>query len=298
VTLEPCSTWGRTPPCTEAIILSGIRKVVAAIPDPNPLHAGKGFRLLRRAGIEVVTGLGASEAHEILTPFASAMLRKRPWVTLKLAQSLDGRIADFQGQSKWISGTGSRLLVQALRRRVDAIMVGAGTVLKDNPSLLPRPARGRSPFRIIVDAAGKVPVRSRVFTDEGASRTILATTKRCLGRVQAAVVAQGGQVLVLPGAGRGVSLPALMRSLKALGVLHVLCEGGGELAASLIKAGLVDEIVMFTAPVVIGGNGVAAVGGAGWALSAAPRFRIVETRMVGGDILVRAVNEESSCLQD
>ena len=298
VTLEPCSTWGRTPPCTEAIIHAGIKTVVAAIPDPNPRHAGKGFRLLRRAGIEVVTGMGASEAHEILAPFACAMIHKRPRVTLKLAQSLDGRIADSQGRSKWISGPVSRTLVQALRRRVDAVMVGAGTVIKDDPSLLPRPAKGRAPFRVIVDAAGKVPLRSRVFTDESASRTILATTKRCPARVQAAVVAKGGQVLVLPGTGRGVSLPALMRSLKALGVLHVLCEGGGELAASLIQTGLVDEIVMFTAPVIIGGNGVASVGGAGWPLPAAPRFKIVETRLVGGDILVRAVSEESSCLQD
>jgi diaminohydroxyphosphoribosylaminopyrimidine deaminase/5-amino-6-(5-phosphoribosylamino)uracil reductase len=290
VTLEPCSTFGRTPPCTEAIIRAGIRKVVAAVSDSNPRHAGKGFEILQRAGIDVITGECAGEAGALLAPFSSSMIRKKPVLTLKLAESLDGRIADARGRSKWISGPGARRVVQALRRRVDAVMVGAGTVLKDDPSLLPRPANGRKPYRIIVDAAGKVPADRRVFSDECASQTILVTTKRCPARRQAQYAASGAQVWVLPSADRGVSLPALMKSLHALGVLHVLCEGGGELAASLVRADLVDEIVMFVAPVIIGGDGIGAVGGRGWPLASAPRFKIVESRVVGGDVMIRAIS--------
>lgn len=288
VTLEPCSTFGRTPPCTGAIIRAGIGKVVVAVSDPNPRHAGRGVKLLRRAGIEVVSGPGAGEALALLAPFASSMTRRRPWLTLKLAESLDGRIADAAGRSKWISGPEARKVVQGLRRRADAVMVGAGTVVKDDPSLLPRPARGRKPWRIVVDAAGRVPVDSRVFSDASAQQTILATTRRCPARRQAQYGAGGAKVLVLPVAGRGVSLPALLKSLHGLGVLHVLCEGGGELAASLVRARLVDELVLFVAPVIVGGDGMAAVGGKGWPLSGAPRLQIVEACRVGDDVMIRA----------
>jgi len=294
VTLEPCSTWGRTPPCCEAIIKAGITKVVVAITDPNPLHAGKGFRVLRRAGIEVVSGIGAAEARDLLAPFASSMIRKRPYVTLKLAESLDGRIADAQGRSKWITGPAARDIVQDLRRRVDAVMVGAGTVFKDDPSLLPRPAKGRLPFRIIVDASGKLPSTRHIFSDEASTQTILATTKRCSVYRQAEYSKHGARVHVLPAGGRGVSLPALMRSLHDLGVLHVLCEGGGELAGSLLKDNLVDEVVMFVAPMFIGGSGKESVGGKGWPLAKAPRLKIVETRMVGPDVMIRARSEARS----
>jgi diaminohydroxyphosphoribosylaminopyrimidine deaminase/5-amino-6-(5-phosphoribosylamino)uracil reductase len=288
VTLEPCCTFGRTPPCVEGIIQAGIKKVVAAVSDPNPRHAGKGFKQLRRFGIEVVTGIVAGKADELLAPFASAMIRKRPYVTLKLAESLDGRIADAVGRSKWISGPEAREVVQGLRRQVDAVMVGAGTVLQDDPSLLPRPSKGRVPFRVIVDAAGKVPANRRVFLDEFASQTILVTTKRCPARRQAEYAARGAKVMMLPAVGRGVSLSALLESLHVRGVLHVLCEGGSELAGGLARANLVDEWVFFVAPVIIGGDGIGAVGGRGWKLAGAPRLNIVETRMVGGDVMIRA----------
>lgn len=295
VTLEPCSTHGRTPPCTDAIIRAGVRKVVAAVTDPNPRHGGRGLHLLRRAGIEAVSGVCTEAAGRLLEPFAASVTRHRPYVTLKLAESLDGRIADATGRSKWISGPASRTIVQGLRRRVDAVLVGAGTVLRDDPSLLPRPAKGRMPFRIIVDAAGKVPANRRVFSDEFASQTILMTTKRCPARHRTEVAANGAHVLLVPSAGRGVSLTALMKSLHYLGVLHVLCEGGGELAASLVRADLVDELVLFVAPVIIGADGIGAVGGKGWPLALAPRFKIEEARIVGGDVMIRA---KSLCSRD
>lgn len=296
VTLEPCSSWGRTPPCTGAIISAGIKRLVCAMADPNPKHAGKGFTVLRKAGITIETGVGTAEAAGILRPFASSMLRARPYVTVKMAVSLDGRIADSSGCSQWISGPQARAYVQSLRRQGDAIMVGAGTVIKDNPSLLPRPARGRKPFRVIVDAMGSVPPKSRVFTDEFSKNTILATTERCPLSRQKAYARHGAQVVVLPAAGRGVSLPTLMKALHARGILYVLCEGGGVLFGSLMKTKLVDELVLFVAPVMLGGDGLPAVAGINWALAKAPRMKMVEARQVGADVMMRLLSHAPSPL--
>jgi diaminohydroxyphosphoribosylaminopyrimidine deaminase/5-amino-6-(5-phosphoribosylamino)uracil reductase len=287
VTLEPCSSWGRTPPCTDAILAAGIARVVCAVSDPNPKHAGKGFKLLRKAGIEVHCGVGSADACELLRPFTSSMTRSRPYLTVKLAVSLDGRIADATGCSQWISGPRARVYVQGLRRRADAIMVGAGTACEDNPSLLPRPAKGRKPYRVIVDASGRTPVQAKVFTDEQAARTILATTKRCPERRRQAYARHGAQVLVLPAAGRGVSWSALLKALHAKGIMHVVCEGGGMLVGSLLKTGLVDGLVLFVAPIVLGGNGRPSVGGVNWALANAPRLKVVESKQVGKDIMIR-----------
>lgn len=287
VTLEPCSSWGRTPPCTGAILAAGINRVVCAMADPNPKHAGRGLKLLRKAGVQVECGIGEPDASELLKPFTSSMLRARPYVTVKLATSLDGRIADSSGCSQWISGPKARVHVQGLRRRVDAILVGAGTATQDNPSLLPRPAKGRKPFRVIVDAQGSVPPQSRVFTDECSKNTLLATTGRCPVSQQKAYARHGAQVIVLPAAGRGVSLPALMKALHAKGIMHVLCEGGGVLVGALLKAKLVDELVMFVAPVILGGDGFPAAGGVNWPLAKAPRLKVVEACRVGDDVMIR-----------
>ncbi len=292
VTLEPCSTWGRTPPCTDAILAAGLARVVCAVPDPNPKHAGKGFKLLRKAGVKVQCGVGAIEGREILRPFASTMLRGRPYLTVKLATSLDGRIADSTGCSQWISGPKARVQVQGLRRRVDAVMVGAGTVVKDNPSLMPRPAKGRKPYRVIVDAVGRISPLARAFTDEFAKCTLLATTSRCPVRQRVAYEKHGAQVLVLPASGRGVALLALMKTLHAKGMMHVVCEGGGLLVGALVKAGLVDELVMYVAPVILGNEGVASVGAVNWALAKAPRLKVVESGMVGADVMIRSCSTQ------
>ena len=285
VTLEPCSTHGRTPPCCDAVIRAGIARVVAAMADPNPAHAGRGFTLLRKAGIEVSVGAMEAEATRLLVPFACLQLKQRPFFTLKLGLTLDGRIADATHRSQWITGSAARAEVQALRRASDVVWVGAGTLRADNPSLWPRPDAGRRPWRLVTATEGPVPLRAKLFTDEHADRTILAAPKGwhpdCADRVRA----RGVTVWELPRT-PGRFLPALARRLGDLGALRVLCEGGGVLASSLVRAKLVDELVLFIAPKLLGGP-VGAMGSAVWPIARAPLFRLEECRPVGPDILLR-----------
>ena len=289
VTLEPCCTQGRTPPCTRAIIQAGIRRVVLAARDPNPRHNGRGAAILRKAGIEVIEGIGAPEARQLIAPFTQWIRTRRPYLTLKLAVSLDGKIADERGRSRWITGPAARRQVQAWRRSADAILVGVGTVKADNPSLLPKPPGGRRPWRVVVDTRGTVAPDARIFTDGFQTQTIIATTRHCPARRQTVWRATGAQVWVLPESRGGVSLAALMKKLGGLGCLRVLCEGGADLSASLIRAGLVDEVRFFIAPCIIGGGKApGAVGGAGWPLLAAPKLVFTECRRMGQDILVTA----------
>ena len=258
VSLEPCSTEGRTPPCTDLILERGIQRVVVGCNDPNPAHAGRGIRTLRRAGVEVVPGVCRAEAQELIAPFAKRMLTGLPYVTLKLGVTLDGKIADSSGASQWITGPQARKKVQGLRRRADAILVGAGTVRADNPSLLPRPAKGRSPWRVIVGKT--VPDDSNVLTDEAADRTLVFDEP----------------------------IEQILRDLAARDVMHVLCEGGGELAGSLIRENLVDEFQIFMAPSFLGGAGVPMVGKNGWPLAEMPRLVFQTLEKMGDDILIRA----------
>ena len=263
VTLEPCSTHGRTPPCTDLILERGVGRVVVACQDPNPAHAGRGIRKLRRAGVEVTLGVCRAEAQQLIAPFVKRMLTGLPFVTLKLGVTLDGKIADRCGTSQWITGAAARKKVQALRRTSDAVMVGAGTVRADNPSLLPRPAKGRAPWRV---AVGKnIPAACKLLTDESAGRTL---------------VADG-------------SLEEILRGLaERQEVMHVLCEGGGELAGSLVRAGLVDEFVIFMAPSLLGGSGFPMVGKEGWALADMPRLCFRSVELCGDDLMIRAVPEK------
>ncbi len=288
VTLEPCCTFGRTPPCTDAILRSGIRQVVVGARDPNPRHAGRGMRLLRRQGIALIEGVRAEEARELIEPFAVWIATGRPFVTLKLGMSADGKIADIRRRARWITGPTARREVQGLRRSADAILVGAGTVLADNPSLLPKPARSRKPFRVILDAQGRIPPNVSVLSDTQRNRTIMATTRKCPSRRINEWQACGAQVWILPGTD-AVSLAALMRRLGKAGILHVLCEGGGEIAAALIRARLVDVFRFYIAPRILGGKpAVGAVGGVGWRLSGAPKLRFTGCRMIAKDVVITA----------
>lgn len=288
VTLEPCSTYGKTPPCTDAIISAGIRRAIIAIDDPNPHHAGRGLEILRRNGIKVELGLCREEARNLLEPFTKWILHRRPWMTLKLGMSLDGRIADRNGESKWITGGEARGEVQALRRRADAVMVGSGTALADDPSLLPRPDDGRRPYRILLDEAGRLPADLRVFTDDMREQTIVATTEVSNAEWRERIAARGSTVWVLPNSGGHVALPALMERIGELGLLHVLCEGGGKLAGELIEQGLVDDYLFFLAPCLFGAEGKPSIGGSGWLMSELKKLDILETRRCGEDIMVSA----------
>ena len=282
VTLEPCSTFGRTPPCTDAILRAGIARVVAAVADPNPRHAGRGLRRLRRAGIRVDAGVCAEDAGRLIAPFACRMVKHRPFISLKLGLSLDGRIADHTHSSRWITGPEAREEVQALRRTADAIMVGAGTVRRDNPSLWPRPDGKRNPWRVIVAGRGPLPLKAKIFTDEHAARTIVAVPKGWQPMCVRNIRRTGATVLELP---RRRFLHALGQEMGRRDIMKVLCEGGGGLAGELLKAGLADELCIFFSPMMIGGP-IGATGQACWRLDQAPRFIRKECRPVGKDVLL------------
>lgn len=289
VTLEPCSTQGRTPPCTAALMEAGVERVVAAARDPNPRHAGRGLTILRRAGIAVKAGTAVEEARRLIAPFAHWLSAGRPQLILKLAASLDGKIADGQGRSRWISGPPARRLVHVWRRQTDAIMVGAGTVLADNPSLTPRPAGGRRPWRVVLDSSGRVSPTARLLADGLAAQTIIATTRHCPADRLVQWRAAGATVWVLPATSAGVSPLALLRRLGKIGCLQVVCEGGGILATSLLRANLVDELRLFLAPILLGSQQAAGLlGGTGWSLPAAPRLSLIEQQRVGDDLLITA----------
>ncbi|MDA0578285.1 MAG: bifunctional diaminohydroxyphosphoribosylaminopyrimidine deaminase/5-amino-6-(5-phosphoribosylamino)uracil reductase RibD [Verrucomicrobia bacterium] len=288
VTLEPCSTTGRTGPCTACVWQAGIARVVIGAKDPNPRHAGRGVAWLRRKGIDVQIGVMQDEAEDLIAPFAKWITRGLPYVTVKLAASLDGRIADHRHRSRWISSPRSRQRVQELRARADALIVGIGTAIDDDPSLTRRRV-GRMPLlRVIVDSRGRLPMAARVLQDGGSASTIIATTARCTIRKQQAYRRTGARVWVLPAVGGHVSLRALLRKLGRAGALHVVCEGGGSLAEGFIRTNEVDALWFFLAPILLGGGAVPAIAGRGWNLALAPALTVVEFERIGPDLLIRA----------
>lgn len=285
VTLEPCCTHGRTPPCTDRILASGVERVVVGVRDPNPRHAGRGLALLRRHGLTVECGVQAARAAELIAPFARWVVDARPFVTLKLAMTLDGRIADGSGASKWITGTASRAVVRRMRNRSDVVLVGRRTVESDDPGLLCEGHPGL--YRAVVDSRGRISPDARIFRDGHADRTLVLTTSACPVRRRAAYEAAGARVLVVSGAGSRVSLAGALSALGGLGFLRVLCEGGGELAGGLMEAGLVDELALFIAPCLVGGARApcAFVLANGRSLAEAWRFDVQSLRKTGGDVL-------------
>lgn len=289
VTLEPCSTQGRTPPCTVAILAAGVAEVVVSVKDPNPRHAGAGLRLLRRAGVRVVAGICRQEGAALLAPFAKWICTGLPYLTLKMAMTLDGRIADARGHSRWITGPAARREVQALRRRVDAVLVGAGTAAADDPSLLVQGRRKRQPLRIVLDGSGRIPDGAKVLCD--GFPTVVVVSGACPAAREQALLCKGVQVWRC-GAGSQVDLAALLRRLGEAGLLHVLCEGGGELAGALLRARLVDEARFYVAGCLLGGDAVPVTGPSGWLLEMAPRLQLREAGLVGRDVRIIAQPQE------
>jgi len=288
VTLEPCSTQGRTPPCTDAILRSGIARVVVSAVDPNPKHRGRGLRLLARHGVAVSRGVCRREGEALLAPFAKWVTSGLPYLTLKMGMTLDGRIADHQHQSRWITGTAARGEVRQLRRRVDAILVGAHTAMRDNPSLRWSARAALNPKRIVLDARGELALDAKVLTDGQGANTIIITAAAVPAARRAAIEATGAR-LWTGGRGRRVNLRLLLARAGEEGLLHVLCEGGGELAAQLVREDLVDDYWFYVAPLFLGGGGVPVLGGPGWRLADAPPLAITDVRQVGRDVLIRAL---------
>jgi len=285
VTLEPCAHHGKTPPCAAALVAAGVARVVVATGDPDPRVAGRGIAMLEAAGIAVTTGVRQAEACADMAGFLLRFTENRPFVTLKLAASFDGRIATAAGESRWITGPDARRMVHVMRARHDAVLVGAGTVRADNPTLTVRDIGiRRQPVRVVAS--------SRLNFEAPALRATLdeAPLWLCHGPDADTSPWAADGITTLPCAltGRQIDPAAMMQVLAARGLTRVFCEGGGTLAASLLSAGLVDEIVGFTAGLMLGAEGTPQIGAMGLArLADAPRFTLVETRSVGADVMHR-----------
>lgn len=268
-TLEPCSHFGRTPPCTRAIVQAGIRRVVVGIEDPDPRVRGAGIALLRQAGIEVVVGILRDEIGESLLPYLHHRQAGRPYCIAKAATSIDGRIAAADGSSQWISGPEAREEGHQLRARSQAVMVGIGTAIADSPTLTARtdPPPPNQPLRVVVDSSGRL--------KRAGEGWLVATTEQTPRDQQVAWEEQGATVVVCDAVEEGVSLPCLLDRLGGLGILQLLVEGGGEIHGSLLRCGLIDELHLFVGPIALGAGALPLFAGKGAeSLDRAPRFAL------------------------
>ncbi len=257
VTLEPCCTTGRTGPCTKAIIGAGVKRVVAAMEDPNPAVAGRGFAQLRRAGIPVIVGVGEEDAQRWNEDFAWWIRTKRPFVTLKTALTLDGQIASHAGSTTWITGERSHRAVQHLRHEADALLTGIGTVLADDPRMSDRTGlpRRRRLLRAIVDSRLRTPLKSKLVKSAQGD-VIIFTAQRSDSPKARALVRAGVEVVRVASRGGHVDLRAVLRELGRRSILNVLLEAGAELNGAALQAGIVDKMILFYAPKIMGTGGV------------------------------------------
>lgn len=289
VTLEPCNHAGRTPPCVDALVGAGIRRVVAATADPNPQVRGGGANALRRAGVEVLVGCLESEARALNRVFFTAMERMRPHVTLKCAMTLDGKIAASDRSSRWITGEAARREAHRLRSECDAIVVGIGTVLTDDPALTVRldPPGPREPLRVVVDSRCRLPLTARLIASGDPGRVVVAVGDDAPGAHVEALVSRGVTVLQCKSREGHVDVSDLCGRLFGLDVRGLLLEGGSELNWAFVEAGLVDRVAVFVAPILLGGAGAPTpVGGRGLPLGGGMRLRSVEVRPIGEDWLI------------
>lgn len=290
VTLEPCCHQGQTPPCTDAVLRSGIARVVAAMTDPNPLVAGHGVAVLRGARLTVDVGLAEAEARRLNAPYRKLRATGRPYVHCKWAMTLDGRIATASRQSRWISGAESRARGHALRGRMDAVVVGIGTVLADDPLLTARPAGPRTPARIVLDTHARLPIDCQLVHTAGDAPVLVAVGEAAPADHLDQLRRLGCQTLALPCRPGGIAVAALLDVLGGRGMTNILVEGGAAVLGSFFDAGEADEVHVFAAPIVVGGAvALAPVGGRGAAaLSEGWRPTGSESEQLGADLYVRS----------
>lgn len=286
VTLEPCAHFGKTPPCAKALIEAKVARVFVAMVDPNPLVAGGGIEMLRAAGIEVETGVLEEASRELNRPFIKWIQTRRPFVVLKSALTLDGMSATASGDSRWVTSDPARREVHRLRGKMDAIMVGVGTVLKDDPLLTCRVPGGKDPLRVVVDSTLRIPMHAALFEMKSAAGTIIATCCQDEARIKA-VSSRGARILSCKETGGRVDLSDLFSRLGELGVQSILLEGGSHLAGAALRAGLVDKCMIFLAPKLIGGVGMGLFAGEGVGLMKdAIRLEAMTVKQIGVDLLV------------
>ena len=291
ITLEPCCHHGQTPPCTQAIIAAGIKKVIVAIRDPFPAVNGGGIEALRHAGIEVQEGLCAAEANRLIAPFRMLVEQRRPWVIAKWAMSLDGRVATASRESRWISSTNSRAEAHALRGQVDAILVGIGTALADDPLLTSRPAGPRQAVRVVLDSHARLPLESQLVRTARDVPVLVAVGPAAPAPRIRALEAAGCEVWMGSTTDQTERLRNLLSELGARRLTNLLVEGGPSVMGSLADLQSIDEIWAFIAPKIIGGTGAPSpIDGAGIArLSAVAAIDIEDISRPGGDLLLRGV---------
>ena len=287
VNLEPCSHRGKTPPCVDKIIEKKIKRVVIGTLDMNPLVSGKGIKKLKKAGIEVKVGLLEKECIELNKFFFKYITKKTPYVTLKAAQTLDGKIADFNYDSKWITSVDARRRVHSLRAQYDAVLIGAGTLKKDNPNLTVRLTEGRNPRRIVIDDKLTLPVESKIFTG-GEKNLIILTSEKSYGKKKkiSRILSKGAEVLFIKETGSGkIDLKIALKELAKLNIASVLIEGGNKIFTSFISQNLFDEFLLFIAPKLLG-EGISTVGNLGIKnIRKALKMQIHNVERLGDDIL-------------
>ena len=287
VTLEPCAHHGRTPPCAEALLAAGVARVVSAMEDPDPRVSGRGHAILRAGGVSVETGVGAGVARDDQAGFLMRVTAGRPLVTLKLAASLDGRIATASGESRWITGSAARTRVHAMRLEHDAILVGGGTARADDPELTVRGlGEVHQPVRIVAARKLDLPTNGRLTSSVAAGPFWLLHGREAAPERVAAWAERGARPMEVSVRHGRIDPWAIMARLGAEGLTRVFCEGGGSFAAALLEAGLVDRLVVFSAGLALGAEGRPALGALGIGhLAAAPRFELIESEPVGGDVM-------------
>ncbi len=287
--LEPCAHYGKTPPCAPRVVEEGVKRVAIGMEDPNPLVRGKGIEILRRAGLDVRVGVLENECRRLNEAFCKYILQKMPFVILKVAATLDGKIGDRDGDSKWISGEASRRLVHRLRDQVDGVLVGIGTVLKDNPLLTSRIKGGRDPYRIVLDSRLRIPDEANVI-GTSPSRAIIAVTELASREKIEKLERKGVRILMIDSKEGRVDLKACLSKLGEIGMMSLLVEGGSQVNGSLLDEGLIDKFFLFLAPKLIGDPQAPGIfdGRGASRLQEAAALREIKAKRVGEDVLLES----------